>query len=204
NMGHADSKTNCHPEPVEGLPLPQLQEVEEFFKQHDYPDLEANKFFNHYKAIGWKIKGITPIEDWQAAAHKWMLNAKKWDAAAGDNSPSLGGGFRGRPGPALDAQELFKRFTQGQKIFKLITGEHFDQLQLQLDDAVMLAARKERINQLTGSNQNAVLQLLQAYQTNKENDPLLIKDQETLNALARRIAVIHHFHQQKQSGSEIP
>ena len=210
NMGHADSKTNCHPEPVEGLPLPQLQEVEEFFKSVNYPAEEAQKFFNHYKAIGWKIKGITPIEDWQAAAHKWMLNAKKWEPEASyeDKSSPLGGGFRRGSGygagAEADLQTLYSRFLAGNNVFKQITQEHFTELKLGLSNEVLMHARQERINQLTGSNQNAILQLLQAYQTNKENDPLLIKDQETLNALARRIAVIHHFHQQKQAGSEIP
>lgn len=47
-----------------------VTEVEAFFSQHKYPIKEARKFFNHYKVIGWKIKGVTPIEDWHAAANK--------------------------------------------------------------------------------------------------------------------------------------
>ena len=83
-----------------------LSEVEEFFKLNNYPNSEANKFFNHYKAIGWKIKGITPIEDWQAAAHKWMLNSKQWDSNKGDQaSLSSGRGARGEGEYPTDAQK---------------------------------------------------------------------------------------------------
>lgn len=212
NSVHSEKRSRS----IEGLsqpyPQPHPNEVTEFFKQQNYPDTEAQKFFNHYKAIGWKIKGITPIEDWQAAAHKWMLNAKKWDPETSyedKSSPSWGNPATQGLGTqfvrkGLDIQTLYSRFLAGNNVFKQITQEHFTELKLELSDEVLKHARQERINQLTGSNQNAVLQLLQAYQTNKENDPLLIKDQETHNALARRIAVIHHFHHQKQSGSEIP
>ncbi|UGU15410.1 hypothetical protein LS482_17220 [Sinomicrobium kalidii] len=50
------------------------QVVVSFFKQKDRPETEAQKFFNHYQSTGWKIGG-QPIENWQAAAQKWMLKA---------------------------------------------------------------------------------------------------------------------------------
>jgi hypothetical protein len=37
---------------------------------------EANKFFYHYSANGWRI-GNTPMDDWQAAAKKWILGLKE-------------------------------------------------------------------------------------------------------------------------------
>jgi hypothetical protein len=46
------------------------------------PEIEANKFFNHYQANGWKIAGKTPMEDWQASANKWMLNAQNFETKA--------------------------------------------------------------------------------------------------------------------------
>lgn len=178
--------------------IPILSEIEEFFTTSKYPDTEAKKFFNHYKAIGWKIKGITPIEDWQAAAHKWMINAKQWDAPGEDKSPSLGGGFRGR----LGIEGLYKQFLTGQNIFKQITSDHFTELKLELTDGIMQHAWHERINQLTGSNQNSILQLLHAYIDNKEFDALLIKDKDNLISLAKRIAVLKHFQQQKSNHHE--
>ena len=82
-------------------------EVEEFFKSNNYPVTEAKKFFNHYKAIGWKIKGITPIEDWQAAAHKWMLNAGRFEPVKSNKDVP----------PAKDLQYLYECFLEGQQVF---------------------------------------------------------------------------------------
>ena len=49
----------------------------DFFKKEKYPELEAKKFFNHYKGIGWKVGGKTKIVDWQATARSWMLKAEE-------------------------------------------------------------------------------------------------------------------------------
>ncbi|SKD09415.1 hypothetical protein SAMN05660461_5303 [Chitinophaga ginsengisegetis] len=54
--------------------LPTLPQVQEFFNANVYPSLEAGKFFHHYQANGWQQAGKTLITDWQAAAHKWILN----------------------------------------------------------------------------------------------------------------------------------
>lgn len=35
--------------------------------------MEAQKFHNHYQAVGWRIGGKVAIVDWQAAAENWML-----------------------------------------------------------------------------------------------------------------------------------
>jgi len=50
-------------------------EVLNFFKENGYGKEEAQRFFNHYKAIGWKIGGKISIVDWKAAADNWMLKA---------------------------------------------------------------------------------------------------------------------------------
>lgn len=39
---------------------------------------EAQKFFNHYSANGWKIGGKTPMENWKPAAENWMLKAEEF------------------------------------------------------------------------------------------------------------------------------
>ncbi|CAL1518574.1 hypothetical protein [Chitinophaga sp. MM2321] len=54
--------------------LPTLSQVQELFNAHVYPEMEAGKFFHHYQANGWRQGGKTLITDWQAAAHKWILN----------------------------------------------------------------------------------------------------------------------------------
>jgi len=162
-------------------------DIESFFLQNNYPSTEAQKFFYYNQSRGWMLKDKVPIQDWQSLAHKWMLGVGKQNEEKNmhvDRWP--------------DAQELFKRLAQGQNIFKLIKIEHFNQLQLELDDATILIARKERINQLTGSNQNSILQLLKAYLDNKKDDLLIIKDEENLISLAKRIAVLKHLNSKKQ------
>lgn len=66
--------------PPDGTPVPPavptLQEVQQFFQSASYPDQEGRKFFYHYQANGWRLGGKTAITDWQAAAHKWILNIK--------------------------------------------------------------------------------------------------------------------------------
>lgn len=68
--------------------IPTLDEVSEFFRHmgikhpsHIGGSLaafshsqEGEKFYSHYSANGWKLGGITPIINWQAAARKWILN----------------------------------------------------------------------------------------------------------------------------------
>jgi len=168
-------------------------EVHEFFKQNSYPDSEAKKFFNHYQAIGWKIKGVTPIEDWRAAANKWMLNAENFE----DKKQQVQ-----LPTKVDSIEILYKKFSAGENIFRHITTVHFQELNLQVTETTLSYARQHRINQLTGSNQRSVLQLLQAYLDNKENDALLLSDHDNLITLAKRITVITHFHQLKESGRQ--
>ena len=57
---------------------PNLEQLLEYFQQQNFPELEANKFFNYFKSIGWLVGGKTPMADWQAAANNWMLNAEKF------------------------------------------------------------------------------------------------------------------------------
>ena len=57
---------------------PEIENVLEYFRQQNFPELEANKFFNYFKSIGWLVGGKTAMADWQAAANNWMLNAPKF------------------------------------------------------------------------------------------------------------------------------
>jgi hypothetical protein len=57
---------------------PTIEEVLNYFHEQDYPETEANKFFNYFQSIGWLVGGKTPMTDWQAAARNWMLNAPKY------------------------------------------------------------------------------------------------------------------------------
>ena len=57
---------------------PSIDEVAFYFLQQNFPELEANKFFNYFSSVGWLVGGKTPMVDWQAAAQNWMLNAIKF------------------------------------------------------------------------------------------------------------------------------
>jgi hypothetical protein len=60
--------------PAPAPAVPTLQQVQQFFQESHYPDQEARKFFHHYQANGWRQRSNMLITNWQAAAHKWMLN----------------------------------------------------------------------------------------------------------------------------------
>jgi hypothetical protein len=186
--------------------LPPLLDIENFFREKNYPAAEAKKFYNHYKAIGWKIQGITPIEDWKALAEKWMQNAKKWDLSSGARPDHFGSGgvptSRDGGGEQKDLQYLYESFLEGKNIFKHITPEHFDQLKLQLTEEILQQAWQERISQLTGTNQNSIIQLWKAYITGDPNNELVIKDKSNLDGLAKQIAVLKQFYFLKQSGKQ--
>lgn len=184
---HDKLKADCHPEPVEGSPFPALNSVTEFFAQNDYPNTEAQKFFLYNKGRGWQLRDKVPIKDWQALAHKWMLGIGK---ANKEKQPTE---------TAPDAEQLYKQFSAGNKIFSLITAEHFDQLQLQLTEAIMQEAWKARINQLTGTNQHSLNQLWDAYLKGNKEHPLIQKDKPNLIDLAKRISVLSHFQKQNES-----
>lgn len=58
--------------------LPQNEkEVISFFLENNWPKIEAQKFFAHYTAIGWKIGGKIRMTDWHASAKSWMLKAEE-------------------------------------------------------------------------------------------------------------------------------
>ncbi|MFT3795231.1 transcriptional regulator [Flavobacterium sp.] len=57
---------------------PTIEEVLIYFREQNYPELEASKFFNYFTSIGWLVGGKTPMADWPAAARNWMINAPKF------------------------------------------------------------------------------------------------------------------------------
>jgi hypothetical protein len=57
---------------------PTIENVKIFFEENNFPELEANKFFNYFSSNGWLVGGKTPMVNWQASAKNWMLNANKY------------------------------------------------------------------------------------------------------------------------------
>jgi hypothetical protein len=57
---------------------PTIENVKAYFHQQNFPEIEANKFFNYFSSVGWLVGGKTPMVNWQAAAQNWLLNAPKF------------------------------------------------------------------------------------------------------------------------------
>ncbi len=64
---------------------PTFDEIKTYFAQQNFPELEAQKFFNYFSSNGWLVGGKTPMIDWTAAAQNWMLNANKFNPSAKPN-----------------------------------------------------------------------------------------------------------------------
>ena len=62
---------------------PKMQDVQHYFTQQNFPDIEAQKFYNYFSSIGWLVGGRTPMQNWNAAAENWMLNANKFTKEPG-------------------------------------------------------------------------------------------------------------------------
>ena len=54
---------------------PTIEKVKAYFLENNFPEIEADKFFNYFSSNGWLVGGKTPMIDWQAAAKNWILNA---------------------------------------------------------------------------------------------------------------------------------
>lgn len=58
------------------MPVPSIDDVIVFFKSENFPEIEGQKFFNHFESNGWKVGGKTPMKNWKAAARNWMINSQ--------------------------------------------------------------------------------------------------------------------------------
>ena len=72
-------KHNKQIETYKGEALISKNEVVLFFKEKEWPDLEAEKFYNYYQALDWKINGNKKIINWKPVAENWMLKAIEFE-----------------------------------------------------------------------------------------------------------------------------
>ena len=77
NEDEEKEKSSAKKEKEEKL-QPLIEEVKTYFQENNFPEQEAQKFFNYFKSVGWLVGGKTPMVDWQAAAQNWMINAPKF------------------------------------------------------------------------------------------------------------------------------
>ena len=59
--------------------IPELEEVKKYFVAQKYPELEAEKFYNHFQSNGWLVGGRSKMKDWKAASRNWIINGKKFN-----------------------------------------------------------------------------------------------------------------------------
>ncbi|AWM14667.1 transcriptional regulator [Flavobacterium sediminis] len=57
---------------------PSFEQVKDYFKQEEFSEFEAERFYNYYTSNGWLIGGKTKMIDWHAAARSWILNTAKF------------------------------------------------------------------------------------------------------------------------------
>ena len=70
--------TNAVEEDLTGEGNPSLLEVKNYFLNQNFPEIEAQKFFNYFSSIGWLVGGKSQMVNWKAAAKNWILNANKF------------------------------------------------------------------------------------------------------------------------------
>ena len=75
NQNEVGKKSSAKKREIEN---PSIEQVKEYFKQEEYSEFEAERFYNYYTSNGWLIGGKTKMIDWNAAARNWMLNTAKF------------------------------------------------------------------------------------------------------------------------------
>ena len=78
NLENENSKEEKSSAKEEEKLHPLIEEVKTYFQENNFPEQEAQKFFNYFKSVGWLVGGKTPMVDWQAAAQNWIINAPKF------------------------------------------------------------------------------------------------------------------------------
>ena len=54
---------------------PDKAAAQNYFLKQKSSEIEAEKFYNYFQSNGWKVGGKAPMQDWQAAARNWLINA---------------------------------------------------------------------------------------------------------------------------------
>lgn len=77
-----------------GFQKPEISDLQKYFAekaQNWTPDkikTQADKFYNHYLANGWKV-GKNPMKSWQAAASGWISRDLEYNSIKPNGSPEI-------------------------------------------------------------------------------------------------------------------
>lgn len=67
---------------------PTVESVKTYFQENNFPELEAQKFFNYFSSVGWLVGGKIPMIDWQAAAQNWIINSVNFNHNTTNSPPN--------------------------------------------------------------------------------------------------------------------
>ena len=70
-VGNNITESNTHT-PSSKSSIPTLSECEQYAKEKEY-DLDVERFYNYYDALGWLVKG-NPVTNWKALLTNWVKN----------------------------------------------------------------------------------------------------------------------------------
>ena len=79
--------------------IPPLEHVKIYFEVRGSNEIEAEKFFNHYEALGWVNSSGTKIQNWKAIARNWIINIPKFNQkpATQPSTPTNGQNSKFKP-----------------------------------------------------------------------------------------------------------
>lgn len=78
-----------------------FDDVAAYFAERKGSPVEAEKFYNHYSANGWKV-GRNPMKDWKAAVRKWLLNTNNYGGNHANNNGANTPRFGERVEPTIE------------------------------------------------------------------------------------------------------
>lgn len=82
---------NIVEEPQKRFTKPTLEDVRAYCQERNN-NVDAEKWYNHYEAVGWKV-GKNPMKDWKAAVRTWEKNKFNNPAPAQETPPEANPGF---------------------------------------------------------------------------------------------------------------
>lgn len=116
NMGQPLVSYIKHNKQIENIykrELPQNENlVISFFLKNNWPEIEPQKFYSHYTAIGWRIGGKIKMTDWHASAKSWMLKSEEFN-------------LKQTPSPLSQNQPVRRSFSEGGDNLKTTKSKNY-------------------------------------------------------------------------------
>jgi len=86
---HSSDAANSNKRGREKIPS-DLDTVIAYFVEIGSTQIEAERFWFHFTANGWKVSGKTPMQDWKAAVQSWVRKLNYTQKSNGQNTRKAG------------------------------------------------------------------------------------------------------------------